>query len=572
MLKKMSLMKKVLLIIILNVIILLGVGTFIYTSMDKVDSIWTRYKDEAVPREESLLEIKSQFGYGGFIHNFKNYLLRGDKKYADRFEENRVNLEQAIKTFKALNINPAEKKAIQDIETVALVYVKNVAEVTRLLGETKTPTEIDAAVKVDDAPAFAAFDVIDKQFQKMEETEAENMNKTVSITKIFIVAAVVFAVILIPFLSFFMVRRFVVKPINELLQVSEAVANYDLTVRVPVESEDEIGKLGTSFNVMSDHLQELIEKVTEAVGAISSSTDEINTSSDDLATQTNEQAASITETSATVSEFTTIVQQNSDNSEEAGSTLVSFNQDIQSKSHLMNNVTSTMEEIHEAGKKIDSIVTVINDISFQTNLLALNAAVEAARAGEAGRGFAVVASEVRNLAQKTAESSKTIQEIVSHNVESTEKGKELVNETSGFFSNIIQVMQDIVNKISMITEGSKEQATGIEQINGAVSQLEDVINRNAALAEELSGTVKGQRSYSAQLEELVKRFKLDKGAAAVSTASTTYSTPAPRKAQPSSPVPVQSSAPPSPKKKKKAKKEEPEKDFFSEDEGDFEEF
>jgi len=282
----------------------------------------------------------------------------------------------------------------------------------------------------------------------------------------------------------------------------------DLTIRIDVKTHDEIGKLGGNFNRFIEKLKDIVEQVKDSADEIYNGTREISAGSEDLSTRTSEQAASITETSTTLEGFTSIVKVNTENSEEVRQKLEAFNADMQTKRDLMDNVTTTMKEIEDSSKKIDNIITVINDISFQTNLLALNAAVEAARAGEAGRGFAVVAAEVRNLAQKTAESSKTIQDIVTKNVASTKKGMLLVNETSEFFSAIVQIMEEMVTKINEITNGSKEQSTGVEQINQAIMQLENVINQNAALVEELSATSKNMSANTRQLNDLVNRFKL----------------------------------------------------------------
>jgi Methyl-accepting chemotaxis protein (MCP) signalling domain len=248
---------------------------------------------------------------------------------------------------------------------------------------------------------------------------------------------------------------------------------------------------GLNFKVDSHYLYDLKGESIghiEVVSDISTKTnlaklaDDVSTNSNDLASRTNQQAASITETATTLEEFTQVTRQNHENAEETRLVLQTFSGEIRDKKELIDNVSSTMQEINDSGRKIDNIVNVINDISFQTNLLALNAAVEAARAGEAGRGFAVVAAEVRNLAQKTAEASKNIQEIVAGNVKSTDKGMALVNQTTEFFNEINTFIQGTTDRIDNIVNASREQSTGIEQISQAVSELEVVTTQNAKIS------------------------------------------------------------------------------------------
>ncbi|MCP5050437.1 MAG: HAMP domain-containing protein [bacterium] len=330
--------------------------------------------------------------------------------------------------------------------------------------------------------------------------------------------------IFIAVLFSFLISRSISMPLKECVSFADRVAGGDLTATIEMPQKDEIGQLTVSMDTMSHQTRETIVMVKTGVSELNRNTEHIVTGGAELAVRTNQQAASLTQTSTTIEEFTSILKRSSETSEEASSTLEDFNAEIQAKKELIANVTSTMTEISDSSKKIDNIVNVINDISFQTNLLALNAAVEAARAGEAGRGFAVVASEVRNLAQKTAESSKTIQEIVTQNVESTQRGMELTKQTSEFFETIVQTLQHMSDTIRQITAGAAEQSSGVEQINQSIIELEKVVNQNSSLVQTFEETAKALQSGTDELLGLMAHFKTEAG-----EVSTEEETPPPSK-------------------------------------------
>jgi len=327
--------------------------------------------------------------------------------------------------------------------------------------------------------------------------------KTASILIIVIASLILLGVILY-------ITRSISNPITHLLDMLKDIAKGegDLTKRLVAEGKDEIGEVALWFNQFIEQIQSIVKKVQSSAVDMLHATEEITVSSENLSSRTNEQSDSIKETASTMETFNQLLTENSQSAESADTTISNFNQEVQSKRELISNVTSTMEAIDQSGNKIAQIVNVINDISFQTNLLALNAAVEAARAGEAGRGFAVVASEVRNLAQKTADSSKTISEIISKNIESTQKGKTLVQETAQFFDSIVHTLSELVENIENISNGSQAQSSGVEKINTSISHLETVVTQNLLLVEEFTENGHKLNSNALELEKLVEQFKV----------------------------------------------------------------
>jgi len=432
-----------------------------------------------------------------------------------------------------------------------------------------------------------------RQLRNEMASELESKSDSVYQTTFISILSLTGLSILIALIILFILHRTITRPILKMVAKGHEleVGTADLTRQIGFKSKDEIGELGTVFDNFIARIRDIIVKVKENTHEILNFTENIANGSQELATRTNQQAASITETSTTLEEFTSIMKQSSEQAQEANSQITSFDREVHGKRELIINVTDTMTEIDSSSKKIGNIMSVINDISFQTNLLALNAAVEAARAGEAGRGFAVVASEVRNLAQKTADSSKTIQEIVSTNVDSTHRGMELVHETEKFFESIMKVLSQLSQLIQGIESGSHEQFTGMEQISQAVLQLDKVISQNADLVNNFAKIGSQMRTNASQLKELVGQFqtdtaqdprslksnKQDTGKTTIkkdSRVQASTSKKESKKEKPTAETKSKTSSPasapaPSPQKSKEPQSAE---DFFSSDEDGFEEF
>jgi methyl-accepting chemotaxis protein len=230
-----------------------------------------------------------------------------------------------------------------------------------------------------------------------------------------------------------------------------------------------------------------------------------------LSSGSQEQASSLEETAASLEEITGTVKQNADNARQVNQLALGSRDVAERGGQVVDTAVAAMGEINKSSKKIADIITTIDEIAFQTNLLALNAAVEAARAGEQGRGFAVVASEVRNLAQRSATAAKEIKALIQDSVSKVESGSELVNKSGQTLGEIVSSVKRVTDIIGEIATASEEQSSGIDQVNRAVTRMDQVVQTNAAQSEEMSSTAQALTAQAGQLQILVAKFKLGEG-------------------------------------------------------------
>jgi methyl-accepting chemotaxis protein len=299
------------------------------------------------------------------------------------------------------------------------------------------------------------------------------------------------------------------KAVEETQNVIQLAKESDLTQRISLEGKvGSIAELCSGVNALMDTMAEIITTVKDTGETINTAANEISAGNNDLSQRTEQQASSLEKTAASMEELASTVKQNSENAKQANQLAAKASQVAIKGGNVVSEVVTTMSDINSSSRKIEDIISVIDGIAFQTNILALNAAVEAARAGEEGRGFAVVAGEVRNLAQRSAAAAKEIKQLISESVEKVQGGTKLVEEAGETMEDIVNSVKRVTDIMAEITAASIEQSTGINQVNDAVTQMDEVTQQNSALVEQAAAASESLVEQAANLMESVSRFKL----------------------------------------------------------------
>ena len=467
---------------------------------------------------------------------YRDFLLAGADASLTLFRDAEVKFTQSI-TELALSIQRAYDPdrvtaKLAEADRLAQEWVSQVAQPeidARFIMNTVTST-------LDDVTAFIeqgiGKDIMDEIRSVLDDYSAEERTlvtvrtaeagQTASLTTTVIVAGSVTSVILCLLITFYITRNILGQlggEPQEVDRIARDIADGNLSIELVTDGKSQQGVFA-SMVMMKARLTDVVREIKAAADSVKTGSTEISQGNATLSQRTEEQASSLEETASSMEQMTATVKQNADSAGEANQLAKEAREQAQNGGEVVGKAIQAMSEISASSKKIADIIGVIDEIAFQTNLLALNASVEAARAGEQGRGFAVVASEVRNLAGRSATAAKEIKELIQDSVTKVEEGGRLVGESGDTLTEIVNSVKKVTDIIGEIAAASHEQTTGIEEVNRAITQMDELTQQNAALVEEAAAASESMGEQAVKLNDSMTFFTVDQSAVSTQNRAT----------------------------------------------------
>ncbi|WP_063588146.1 methyl-accepting chemotaxis protein [Achromobacter ruhlandii] len=483
------------------------------SSNTKLDQINAAYTDQGVPLNRAYtIFLRARLLLSTSLMDMQQGKTEQATEQAKRSE---ALMQEAFKMMEEIRKAPklegtealgqAVDAALKEYDSVIKGQAKALANmaIQDYLNLNDAATNVNTKFRgaVDDYLTF-----IDKRTDELAAQAQVDHNISRSVTIALLVIAAVLAIG-----CWIFINRTVLRPLHEAGDHFEKIASGDFTGRIEVRSTNEIGQMFSAVKRMQESLTRTVATVRRGVDEINVGAREISAGNTDLSSRTEQQAASLEETAASMEELASTVKQNADNARQANQLAASASDVAERGGSAVAEVVNTMQGISASSRKISEIVSVIDGIAFQTNILALNAAVEAARAGEQGKGFAVVAGEVRSLAQRSAQAAKEIKGLIEDSVTKVGAGSEQVERAGATMQEIVASVKRVTDIMGEISAASEEQSSGIDQVNRAVSQMDEVTQQNAALVEEAAAAAGSLQEQAQRLAEAVAVFKINAG-------------------------------------------------------------
>jgi methyl-accepting chemotaxis protein len=510
-------------------------GLFSLTQLEKVNHTSTELQDHWMPGTRVLLELKASL-IQLRAEELEHILAADDVKmrtHEKRMGELLDKIAAARQEYERLPSLPEEKGIYIEFAKLWDEYKTEHDNVVKLSGENKK----NEAIIFNRGPLARVYGELREHIEQLAKINIDG-SAVASRTGVEVyrhsqvwVAVMLGGAITLGLLFAFTIARTIARPLQEAVRIARRVADGDLQVEIEAASRDETGQLLEALKDMNSSLTRIVTQVRAGSETIAMSCAEIVNGNQDLSYRTEQQAASLQETASSMEEMTSTVTQNAENAKQANRLAAAASEVAVKGGKVVSDVVKTMDGISESARKIVDIIGVIDSIAFQTNILALNAAVEAARAGEQGRGFAVVAAEVRNLAQRAAGAAHEIKALIDNSVERVEVGTRLVGQAGSTIAEVVESVQRVGAIVAEISAASQEQSLGIQDINKAVAEMDQMTQQNAAMVEEAAAAAGTLQNQAGQMVELVRVFKLrdeDGGAARPEAAPVLPFQPPPR--------------------------------------------
>ena len=485
---------------------------------------WTTYQADVAQRQALLMEMRGHFGYGGFIHNFKNLVIRGSEKHRRRAAANHLELVAAIDAYGELDdLSKEEVGALRAVRSTAAAYGRGV-EVAWSMVDAEDPragaSERDRAVKVDDGPALAAFEVLAARYEALTAASTEAVSDAIG-GVVVALTLVVFSLLGVTAGFWFLVNRSVLVPLARTMEVLGAVARGDLTERVAPDTDDEVGRMGQALDSALDNISAALVAIDQNARGLAGESAQIQSVSRSMAGDaqgTAAQAQLVSGAAAEVSTAAESVAVGADQFSQAVREIAASAQEGATVAReavaVAESASETVSRLNASGVEIGGVVSVIGAIAAQTNLLALTASIEAARAGDAGRGFAVVANEVKELAaatgQATAEIVARVAEIRTDTrgtVEAIEQVIEIINRINDLQGNIAGAVEEQSITTADISRRISDVARSGVDITDIIDGVASGAERAAGGASETSAAAAELSRVAVELHELTARFR-----------------------------------------------------------------
>jgi len=430
------------------------------------------------------------------------------------YQESAARLDAMFADPKA-DLKPEEKT---DLAAIKAVEARTQPLIAKIIAARKSG-DIDGARQMmlaDAKPAFIEwlasinkFIDLQEQFTEQESTDARHVARSFqTLLLALLVIAVAVGAAVATYVTRNLRRALGAEP-NEVIALASAIDRGELYHEAALRAGDKDSIMAVLMS-MNRNLRATVAEVSEASVAVQTISSDIAERTSDLSGRTEDQASSLEETAAAMEELTATVKQNAENAREANTLAINASDIAGKGGEIVGEVVQTMTAIDESSRKIVEIIGVIDGIAFQTNILALNAAVEAARAGEQGRGFAVVASEVRNLAQRSSTAAREVKTLIEESVDKIHSGSQLAEQAGSTMRDIVASVQQVTHMVNDITIASNEQRQGIEEVNRAISQMDQVTQQNARMVEHAQGTANKLHEQAGHLNHAVGVFKTER--------------------------------------------------------------